>query len=162
MDNKDMNTAYIPEGMKIVGDVTSDGNLSLAGEVEGNVTIDGSLELNGKIKGDTIRVGRTELTKGTIWSNIECKDYIGIGKGVSVVGNVSANNADIEGAVLGDIDVKEKVFIGNEAVVKGELVAGEIAVELGAVCDINLEKSYKSDKAVNFFDKYMKEHGIEE
>lgn len=160
-NDNELNTAYIPKGMKIVGNVNSDGNLSLAGEVEGNVSIAGNLELNGKVKGDSISVGRTELTEGTIWSNIECADYIKIGKGVSVVGNITADKADIEGAVLGDIDVKNKVYIGKEAVVKGDLVAGEVSVELGAVCDINLEKSYKSEKAVDFFDKYMKEHGID-
>ena len=124
-NDNELNTAYIPKGMKIVGNVNSDGNLSLAGEVEGNVSIAGNLELNGKVKGDSISVGRTELTEGTIWSNIECADYIKIGKGVSVVGNITADKADIEGAVLGDIDVKNKVYIGKEAVVKGDLVAGE-------------------------------------
>lgn len=155
-----MEKAYIPAGMKIKGDVISEGDLCLAGEIEGNVSIDGTLELNGSVKGKKIKVGRIELTKGTIESDIECDDYIGIGKGVTVVGNIKAGNADVDGAVLGNLDVREKAYIGSAAVVKGRVVAGEVAIDLGAVCDIDLEKSYRSEKAADFFKEYMEKHNI--
>ena len=158
-----MDKSYIPEGTKIVGNVVSDGDLSLSGEVVGDVSIEGTLELNGSIKGKNIKVGRTELTKGAIESNIECKDYIGIGKGVTVIGNIKAKNADIDGAVQGDLAIEEKVSVGNTAVIKGDVAAGEVAVALGAVCDVNLEKSFgQNSKAADFFKEYMESHGIKE
>ena len=74
----DSKKSYIPKGMKIIGDVESDGDLLLAGDVDGNVDIDGTLELKGTVKGKNLRVGRVELTEGNIESDIECLDYINI------------------------------------------------------------------------------------
>lgn len=158
-----MEKSYIPEGMRIVGNVVSDGDLSLGGEVIGNVSIDGALELNGSIKGKKIKVGRTELTKGIIESDIDCKEYIGVGKGVTVIGDIKARNADIDGAVEGDLTIAEKISVGSTAVIKGDVTAAELAVDLGAVCDMNLEKSFgQDDRAAEFFKSYMEERGIKD
>ena len=108
-----MEKSYIPKGMKITGDVVSDGDLQIAGEVNGNVSIEGTLELNGSVKGDNIKVGSVELTEGTIQSNIECRDHIGIGSGVTVIGNIKAGDAQVNGAVKGDIDVAENLAVGS-------------------------------------------------
>ncbi len=157
-----MEKSFIPEGMKITGDVISDGDLSLYGEVEGNVSIDGTLELNGSIKGKDLKVGRIQLSRGVIESDINCLDYIEIGKNVTVFGNVTAENADIDGAVMGKVDVKQTVNIGNGAVISGQVIAGELSVELGAVCDINLEQNHRDSSAADFFKEYMSTHGIVE
>jgi len=153
-----MEGSYIPKGTRINGDVFATGDLELDGDVFGNVDITGNLDLNGNIKGDNIKVGRVELSKGVIESNIECLDYISVGKDVTVIGNIKAQNADINGAVEGNLDVKEKVAVGSTAVIKGDLIAGELAVDFGALCDVNLEHSYSEGKAAAFFDNYLKEN----
>lgn len=155
-----MEKSYIPKGMVVNGDVVSDGDLTLQGEVKGNVSIDGMLELNGKICGKKLKVGRIELSEGYIQSDIECLDYIGVGKDVTIIGNIKATKAEIDGAIQGDIDIKESVMIGSTAVLQGDLIANEFSMDLGARCDVNLAKTYKDKKAKNFFDKYMEEHGI--
>jgi cytoskeletal protein CcmA (bactofilin family) len=142
--------------MKITGDVISDGDLLLAGEVDGNVSIEGTLELNGAIRGKDLKVGRVELTEGVIESNIECLDYIGIESGVTVIGNVKAKNADVSGAVMGDMDVEENMSVGSTAVLKGDVVTKSINIDLGAICDINLSRSYSEHRASDFFDEYQK------
>ena len=151
-----MEKSYIPKGMKITGDVESDGDLLLAGEVDGNVSIEGTLELNGAIRGKDLKVGRVELTEGVIESNIECLDYIGIESGVTIVGNIKAKNADINGAVMGDMDVEENISVGSTAVLKGEVVTKSINIDLGAICDIDLAHSYSEHKASDFFEEYQK------
>lgn len=154
--------SYIPKGMTIIGDVESDGDLKLSGEVMGNVDIDGTLELNGTVKGKDLKVGRVELTEGTIESNIECLDYISIDSGVTVIGNIKAKNADVSGAVLGSIDVEENMSVGPTAVIRGEVNTGTINVDLGAVCDIDLKRGYSDERAAAFFDEYMSSRQTEE
>ena len=151
-----MEKSYIPKGMKITGDVVSDGDLMLAGEVDGNVSIEGTLELNGSIRGKDLKVGRVELTEGVIESNIECLDYIGIESGVTIVGNIKAKNADVNGAVMGDMDVEENISVGSTAVLKGEVITKSINIDLGAICDINLARSYSEHRASDFFEEYQK------
>lgn len=156
----DMDKSYIPKGMVILGNVEADGDLSLAGEVIGNVSIDGTLELNGSIRGNRMKVGKVELSEGVIESDIECLDYISVGEDVTVIGDIKAQNADIDGAVKGNINVANKANIGSTAVVQGELNASEVAIDLGARCDISLEKNNKENRASEFFERYMKERGI--
>ncbi len=151
-----MEKSYIPKGMKITGDVVSDGDLQIAGEVNGNVSIEGTLELNGSVKGENIRVGSVELTEGTIQSNIECRDHIGIGSGVTVIGNIIAGDAQVNGAVKGDIDVAENLAVGSTAVVEGEVNCKSINVDLGAVCDVNLKHSNTDNRAAAFFEEYLR------
>ena len=151
-----MEKSIIPKGMKITGDVVSDGDLQIAGEVNGNVSIDGTLELNGSVKGENIKVGSVELTEGTIQSNIEWREHIGIGKGVTVIGNIKAGDAEVNGAVRGDIDVAQNLAVGSTAVVEGEVMCKNINVDLGAVCDVNLKHGDSDHRAAAFFEEYLR------
>ncbi len=151
-----MEKSYIPRGMKVTGDVASDGDLQIAGEVNGNVSIEGTLELNGSVKGENIKVGSVELTEGTIQSNIECREHIGIGNGVTVIGNIKAGDAVVNGAVRGNIDVAENLAVGSTAVVEGEVSCKNINVDLGAVCDVNLKHASSDHRAAAFFDEYLR------
>ena len=107
MQENDSGRSYIPKGMKIYGNVQTDGDLFIEGEVDGDVDIDGTLELAGAVRGRKLKVGRVELAEGTIESDIECLDYISIGPGVTIIGDIKAKNADVNGAVKGTIDVTE-------------------------------------------------------
>lgn len=152
-----MEKSYIPKGMKITGDVESDGDLLLAGEVAGNVSIEGTLELNGAIHGDHLKVGRVDLTEGTIQSDIECLDYIGIDSGVTIIGNIKARNADVNGAVMGNMDIAENISVGSTAVVEGAIVTKSINVDLGAICNVDLKRSYSEHRASDFFEEYLRD-----
>ncbi|MBR5421124.1 MAG: polymer-forming cytoskeletal protein [Lachnospiraceae bacterium] len=152
-----MDKGYIPKGMKITGDLETDGDLLLAGEVDGNVSCGGTLELNGAIRGKRLKVGRVELTEGVIQSDIECSDYISIDSGVTIIGNVKARNADVNGAVKGDMDVSENVSVGSTAVLDGALRTKTINVDLGAICNVDLKESYSDHKASDFFEEYLRD-----
>lgn len=154
----DVDNSFIPRGMKISGNILSGGDLCVEGDVYGDVMIDGTLELRGNVRGKHIKVGRVELTSGVIESDIECADYISVGEGVTILGNVSAGDADIEGAINGDVIVENKVSIGNTAVIKGKVRAGEVSVDLGAVCEVGIENASQERKASEFFENYLKEH----
>ncbi len=150
-----MEKSYIPKGMKIKGDVISDGDLLLAGEVDGNVQIEGILELEGVIRGHDLKVGRIELAEGVIESNIECLDHIGIGSGVTIIGDIKAKAADVDGAVLGNLDIEGDVRVGSTAVIEGKVLTKNISIDLGAVCDIDLKDSYSDSRAADFFEEYL-------
>lgn len=73
-------------------------------------------------------------------------------------GNVAAKNLVVTGAVKGDLDIDQKVDIENGAYVVGKIAAGEINVALGAVCEINMEKTYAQQSAAQFFADYLNKH----
>ncbi len=148
-----MEKSYIPKGMIVIGDVESDGDLLLAGEVQGNVSIGGNLELNGVVRGDNLKVGSISLSEGTIESSIECAEDITVGPDVKVIGNVKAKNATIEGGVKGDLNIAESLTIGEHAVLKGGVATKDISIAKGALCEISLNQIYADRSAEDFFAK---------
>lgn len=73
-------------------------------------------------------------------------------------GNVAAKNMVVTGAVKGDLDIDQRVDIEKGAMVVGRIAAGEINVALGAVCEINMEKTYAEQSAAQFFADYLNKH----
>ncbi len=73
-------------------------------------------------------------------------------------GNVKAKNLFVTGAVKGDLDVDQRVEIEKGAMVMGKIAAGEMNVALGAICEINMEKTYANQSAAQFFADYLNKH----
>lgn len=75
-----------------------------------------------------------------------------------VRGNVTATNLVVTGAIKGNLDVDQRVDVEKGAMVMGKITAGEINVALGAVCEINMEKTYADQSAAQFFADYLNKH----
>lgn len=75
-----------------------------------------------------------------------------------VRGNVTATNLVVTGAIKGNLDVDQRVDVEKGALIMGKIAAGEINVALGAVCEINMEKTYADQSAAQFFADYLNKH----
>jgi cytoskeletal protein CcmA (bactofilin family) len=83
--------------------------------IEGNIDTSGNIRIEGKVVG-----------------NIKSKAKIALGNGSQVEGNVSAQNADIEGHVKGKIDILEILVLKATAVITGDISTGKLVIEPGA------------------------------
>jgi cytoskeletal protein CcmA (bactofilin family) len=84
-------------------------------------TIEGNLDTSGNIR-----------IEGKIVGNIKSRQKIALGMGSQVEGNVSAQNADIEGNVKGKIEIQEILVLKSTAVITGDIVTGKLVIEPGA------------------------------
>ncbi len=84
-------------------------------------TIEGNLDTSGNIR-----------IEGKIVGNIKSRQKIALGMGSQVEGNVSAQNADIEGNVKGKIEIQEILVLKATAVITGDIVTGKLVIEPGA------------------------------
>ena len=75
-----------------------------------------------------------------------------------VIGNIVADNLDISGAVKGSIDVSQKLDIKRGALVTGKVTTKDMNVAMGAVCDIDMEKTHADRSPAQFFVDYMSKH----
>jgi cytoskeletal protein CcmA (bactofilin family) len=98
----------IVEGSKVIGDIITESNLRIDGEVLGNVTSASKVVIgvNGKIKG-----------------------------------NLSCNDADIEGFVEGIIKVENLLSLRANASVTGEISTAKIQIDEGAKFSGNCKMS---------------------
>jgi cytoskeletal protein CcmA (bactofilin family) len=84
--------------------------------LEGNIETFGNIRIEGKVIG-----------------NIKSKSKIALGHSSHVEGNITAQNADIEGEVKGRLEIAEMLVLKATAVVHGDIITGKLVVEPGAV-----------------------------
>ncbi len=83
------------------------------------------------IKGDIISKADFRLD-GELIGNFQSTGKLVIGPTGSVTGDISCNNADIEGKFNGTIKVAELLNIKSKASIKGEVTVSKLSVEPGA------------------------------
>lgn len=84
-------------------------------------TIEGNIETSGNIR-----------IEGKVIGNIRSKAKVALGNGSQVEGNVSSQNADIEGHVRGKIDIHEVLVLKATSVITGDITTGKLVIEPGA------------------------------
>ena len=85
-------------------------------KVTGDIAAKGGFRIDGKVEGSITTPGK-----------------IVIGKEGSVHGNISCENADIEGKVYGKVKVSGTLSLRGTAYLEGEAIVTKFAVEPGAV-----------------------------
>lgn len=83
------------------------------------------------IKGDIISKADFRLD-GELIGNFQSAGKLVIGPTGSVTGDISCNNADIEGKFTGTIQVNELLNVKSKASIHGDATVGKLAVEPGA------------------------------
>ncbi len=83
--------------------------------LEGNIETFGNIRIEGKVRG-----------------NITSKSKVALGNGSHVDGNITAQNADIEGEVRGKIEILEMLVLKATAAIYGDIITGKLVVEPGA------------------------------
>ncbi|MFZ5999766.1 MAG: bactofilin family protein [Bacteroidota bacterium] len=105
------------EQKRVAEEISNSSNVIGKGTVlEGNIETFGNIRIEGKIIG-----------------NIKSKSKIALGNSSHVEGNITAQNADIEGEVRGKIEIGELLVLKATAVVHGDILTGKLVVEPGAV-----------------------------
>lgn len=134
----EMEVAYITKGTKITGDIISEGNVVMDGEIEGVINADGSVIIHGATKGDII--ADSVLTdNGKVNSNVTARENIIVKADSAVVGDIDCQNITVYGTVKGNINATGTVFLKSTAVVTGKIEAAGIGMEVGATVAVSVE-----------------------
>lgn len=170
---KSAGATAIAMGTTVEGNVSANGGLSIDGTVNGDVSANegvtvfrhgivngnilskGRVSIRGKVSGDISGNG-VSLEKTTITGSITSLGSITIGPGAVVIGNISAENAVITGAVNGDIDVKGHVVLEASAIVKGNIRSKSVQVANGAAVDGVCSQCYADVNPSTFFENLNK------
>jgi cytoskeletal protein CcmA (bactofilin family) len=104
------------EQKRAADEISNSSNVIGKGTVlEGNIETHGNIRIEGKIIG-----------------NIKSKSKIALGNSSHIEGNVTAQNADIEGEVKGKVEISELLVLKSTAVITGDIITGKLVVEPGA------------------------------
>ena len=148
-------TAVITAGMKIRGDISSQGSLDVIGAIEGNIDILGKLNITGTIDGAS-KAADVYAEKAHINGDVHSSASIKIGQNSIIIGNIYASSAVIAGAVKGDIDVKGPVILDTSAIVMGNIKSKSVQINNGAVIEGLCSQCYADVSPSSFFEDLKK------
>lgn len=147
--------AVVTQGMKIKGDMTSDGSLDVVGTIEGNIDILGKLNVTGTISGNS-KASEIYAENAKITGEVRSDGSVKIGQSSVIIGNIFANSAVIAGAVKGDIDVHGPVILDTSAIVMGNIKSKSVQINNGAVIEGLCSQCYADVNPTSFFEEFKK------
>ena len=148
-------TAQLLAGVKITGNIVSDGNLDLGGEVEGDIDILGKINVSGAVCGN-IKAGEIYAEGAEINGSITCEGSVKIGQGAVIIGDLNGASAVIAGAVKGNIDVKGPVILADTAIVMGDIRSASVQISNGAAIEGMCSQVYAEVNPGVFFADFDK------
>ncbi len=152
--------SVIAEDMIITGDIITKSSVTIRGGIDGNVTAVRSVTVVGGVNGDVnagenVDVNNNGTDEATeVDGNITAKGNVFVDSNCVILGNIKAENAVIEGSVLGSVDVRNKITVCASARIKGDITSREIQVETGALIAGTCMQSYAETTADDFFGQY--------
>ncbi len=100
-------------------------------------TITGDIETFGNIRID-----------GRLNGNIKSKSKVALGQGSVVDGNIMAQNAEIEGEIIGKLEITDILILHPTAVIKGDIYTAKLIVKSGAIFSGSCHMGEKINKEI--------------
>ena len=144
-------TAVITKGMRVTGDISSQGSMDILGVVKGNVEILGKLSVLGEVEGNSV-AEEIFADSAKITGEVRARGSVKVGQNSVLIGNIFAASAVIAGAVKGDIDVQGPVILDTSAIVMGNIKSKSVQINNGAVIEGMCSQCYADVNPTAFFE----------
>lgn len=133
---------HITSTMVINGDIKSEDNILIEGQIYGNIHTSANLTSSNLIIGN-LNAQNAALNDARLKGDIDIEGHLNVNAGTVVVGNVTCDSIKVSGKIKGDLDIKNAVVLRDKALISGNIVADDIAAEPGT--RINGSISTRSD-----------------
>lgn len=143
-------TAIVTKGMKVSGDISSQGSMDVFGDIKGNIEVLGKLNVAGTIEGNS-NAAEVFSDAAHITGDIHATGSIKVGLNSVIIGNIYATSAVIAGAIKGDIDVHGPVVLDSSAIVMGNIKSKSVQMNNGAVIEGLCSQCYADVSPAAFF-----------
>jgi cytoskeletal protein CcmA (bactofilin family) len=148
---EDTPSTVISRSMVIVGEITSNGDIDIYGDVKGSIKTDGDIKATGKIVGDMAGDSFT-LNGCTIQGNITAKGGVTIGLNTVIVGDIIADSIKLNGKVKGNLTIAKMSEFLENALLAGDVHSQTISMSQGAKLHGNVSVALDSSQSEKEFD----------
>ncbi|MPN12849.1 hypothetical protein SDC9_160169 [bioreactor metagenome] len=127
-----LETTYVSKDTKITGKIVSKSNLDICEDVLGDLESQNSIKISGKVEGNII--GKNiEINNAVIKGNIHASERLHIVNQSEIVGDLFANEIELNSIINGNITVKKGINIQKDTKIVGDITAQTIDIEKGAI-----------------------------
>lgn len=121
----------ISKNTLVEGNIRSFANITVEGSIKGDVDVLKDARLSGKLVGG-LKCNNAAMQGSAVQGDVLSKGRVQIDSDALVLGDLSAQYADVNGKVKGDMEVSGKVEFKADAVVLGDIHTSSIVVLDGA------------------------------
>ena len=143
-------TAIIPKGTIINGNIAIEGRLEMYGVVNGDINSDSRVNIAGDVTGN-IKANDLYAKDSFIVGQIECVKEAVVRENTVILGDIRAENLVVDGAIQGKIDIKEGITVGDKAILDSDIRAKTIQVNNGAAINGRCSLCYADIKLEDVF-----------
>lgn len=143
-------TAIIPKGTVINGNIEMTGKLEMHGEINGNIDSNDRVNICGTVIGN-IKANDLYTRDSFIEGRINCEQGAIVRENTVILGDINAESLVVDGAIQGKLDIKGCVTLGDKAIVDSDIKAKAIQVSNGAAINGQLSLCYSDVKAEDIF-----------
>ncbi|MEF9920180.1 MAG: polymer-forming cytoskeletal protein [Erysipelotrichaceae bacterium] len=127
----------IANGAIINGDICSDNDIIIYGNINGNVEGKANVQIYGEVKGN-IKCEKGSFDHAIVHGDIISSDSLEFTKTSVIIGDIRANDILNGGRIKGNLNVLGKTALKDTSAVVGDIKTGVIEIEKGAVLQGNL------------------------
>lgn len=149
-ETNEIQTSVIPRGTVITGNIQMTGKLEMYGQVIGDINASDRVDICGNVNG-SVNADTIHAKDSFIVGKIICAKDAVIHENTVLLGDVSAENLVVEGAIQGNLDVKGCVRVGAKAIMESDIRAKSIEVSNGASIVGNCTLCYADKDALSVF-----------
>lgn len=132
----------ITDSMVINGDIRSEDNILVEGQVYGNVTTSANLTSTNLIVGN-LKAQNAALNDCRLKGDIHIDGHLSVAQNTIIVGDIISDSIKVSGKIKGNLDITGSVVLKDNALISGNIIADDIASEPGT--RINGTISTRSD-----------------
>lgn len=148
---EDVPATVISRSMVIIGEIVSNGDIDIYGDVKGSVKTEGDIKATGKIVGDL--AGNSFTLNGCIiQGNITAQGHVTIGLNTVVVGDITADSIKLNGKVKGNLIIAKMSEFLENALLAGDVRSQTISMSQGAKLHGNVSVAIDGTQSEKEFD----------
>jgi len=127
----DDSKTIISKNTIIRGALQTDDSVRLLGQMMGDIDCKANIVLAGKVRGNT-SASNAYIYNAQVDGDVKCEDVITLSNDAWVLGNIRAQQAEIEGKIKGNMEIRHMVTIGATSSVLGDISTDELEIKRGA------------------------------
>lgn len=149
----DEGKTIISKNTVIRGALQTEDSVRLLGQVLGDIECRSNIVVAGKVRGNTT-ASNAYIYDAQVDGDIRCEDVITISSDAWVLGNIRAQQAEIDGKVKGNMEIRHMVSIGAQSSILGDITTDELEIKRGAFINGQIMMYSPARDVIDRFDRF--------
>lgn len=139
----------------IRGALQTDDSVRLLGQVHGDIDCKSNIVVAGKVRGNT-SAANAYIMDAQVDGSLQCDDVVSVSSDAWVLGDIRAQQAEIDGKIKGNLDIRHAVSIGSTSSIIGNISTDELEIKRGAFINGQIMMYTPSRDVLDRFDHFEK------